>query len=235
MTNKIKVYELVTKEVGGVSNSPFAITVMVYLKHKVLDFETVPITYIDVGSTIKELTNGKWGQVPTVVFPNGDIIFDSPEIAKYLDENYPANPLIVQDAKLDSYIKNYTTSSVPVAFKLIMKDLYNLLDERNQKLFKIEFENKFDFIKGSKEQKIEQYSEGLKSIDNVLSERKFLNGSSPLIHDYRLISWIQSFRTINPSIYEDLVLNNSSIKNVARWARDMDEELDGYLKNRKTA
>jgi glutathione S-transferase len=122
------------------------------------------------------------------------------------------------------------------AFKLFMKDLYNLLDERNQKFFnEMEFEKKLDHIKGSKEQIIEQFSDGLKSVDNILSERKFLNGSSPLIHDYNLISWIQSFRTANPSIYNDLILNNNSIKNVARWAKDMDEELDGYLKNRKTA
>jgi glutathione S-transferase len=117
-----------------------------------------------------------------------------------------------------------------------MKDLYNLVDERSQKLFKeMEFEKKFGYIKDSKEQNIEQFSEGLKSVDMFLSERKFLNGSSPLIHDYNLISWIQSFRTANPSLYNDLVLNNNSIKNVARWAKNMDEELDGYLKNRKTA
>jgi hypothetical protein len=45
MTNKIKVYELITNEVGGVSNSPYVIAVMLYLKHKVIIDDTYVYTF----------------------------------------------------------------------------------------------------------------------------------------------------------------------------------------------
>ncbi|KXN74741.1 hypothetical protein CONCODRAFT_14510, partial [Conidiobolus coronatus NRRL 28638] len=232
----IKIYELVNKQ-GGISLSPFVMTAELFLKHKGLEFESIPLTFVEIGPTIKEATGGKWDKVPTVVFPNGDIVFDSLEIGKYLDEKYPENSLNPSNSDLDNLIEDYNTRIAFNAFRNAIPDLLPLLDAKSQKYFRESREKMLNMtleeFAGDREANTQQYHSDVKKIDELLSASKFLNGYKPLIHDYILAARIQFFKTISPRTYEDLIINGPN-ENLKRWIKDMDKELNGYLGKRPT-
>jgi glutathione S-transferase len=172
------------------------------------------------------------------VFDNGDVIFDSPEIAKYLDEKYPSSQLDPSNAKLDELINDYNTKIAPGAILNAFDDLFALLDPENQACFRLSrekiFGKKLEEISGNRGINTIKFIQNIAEIDGFLLNSKFLNGNKPLIHDYTLASRIQYFRTVSPRTYNELILNGPNI-NLLRWVRDMDKLFDNYLKNRKTA
>ncbi|KXN68913.1 hypothetical protein CONCODRAFT_18699 [Conidiobolus coronatus NRRL 28638] len=234
----IKVYELVTQHAElGVSLGPFVVAAELFLKHKGLEFESIPLTFVEVGPTIKELTEGKWDRVPVVVFDNSDVIFDSPEIAKYLDEKYPDSRLDPDNTALDEIINDYSSNIAPNAILNAFDDLFALLEPENQVYFRLTrekfFGKKLEEVSGNRDINTMKFIQNIAKIDDLLSTSKFLNGNKPLIHDYTLASRIQYFRTVSPRTYKELILNGPNF-NLLRWTRDMDNLFDDFLKNRKT-
>jgi glutathione S-transferase len=174
--------------------------------------------------------------VPTVVFPNGDIVFDSPEIGKYLDEKYPENPLDQKNLELDSLIKAYTATNMN-GFKMSITDIYNQLEGNDHKYYKRGMEKlfgtEFRNIPGDREVNLYSYYKGTQAINKVLENSKFIDGEVPRIHDYTLASRIQCFRTISPNTYKEIILNSPN-SNFKRWVGDMDKIFGEYLAQRKT-
>ncbi|KXN74745.1 hypothetical protein CONCODRAFT_82691 [Conidiobolus coronatus NRRL 28638] len=230
----IKLYELVTKE-NGYSASPYVILAELFLKHKGLEYEKISLRPSQVGPTIREITNGKWNLVPTVVFPNGDIVFDSPEVGKYLDEKYPENPLDPNNAELDALIEAYANTNL-AGFRMAINDLYELFEGEDKAYFKESREQrygiKFSQIPGDRDVNLNNFYKGTQPIDKVLANSKFLDGESPKIHDYAIAARIQCFRTASPKTYKEVIVNNPN-ENFRRWVGDMDKVLDGFLANRK--
>jgi glutathione S-transferase len=172
-----------------------------------------------------------------VLFPNGDIVFDSPEIAKYLDEKYPETPLNPNNSELDGLIHDYNTRIAFNAFRNAIPDLLPLLDVESQKYFRESREKMLNMtlenFAGDREANTQQFHADVKKIDNLLSTKKFLDGDKPLIHDYILAARIQFFRTISRRTYEELIINSQN-ENLKRWVKDMDNEFNGYLGKRPT-
>jgi glutathione S-transferase len=179
-----------------------------------------------------QISGGKWELVPTVVFPNGDIVFDSPKIAKYLDEKYPENPLNPNNPDLDALVEYYDKNLFFPSFKNVVDELYARLDDENKRYFKETRERFFNVpiekLSGDREANNQQYNMGVKRIDDILSTKKFLDGDKPLIHDYTIASRIQCFKILSPKTYEDLIINGPNM-NLRRWIGDMDEAFGGYL------
>ncbi|KXN64898.1 hypothetical protein CONCODRAFT_13727 [Conidiobolus coronatus NRRL 28638] len=232
----IEFYQVST-ESEKVSFSPFVIATELFLKHKNLDWDAKLMNYIEVKPTINSLTDGKWGYVPTLKFPNGDIVYDSLKIAGYLDEKYPDNPILINNPKLDELLQQHTMNCAMSACKLSLGDLLIHMDDASKAYF---IENRMDMfqitvedLKSNRKENITSYFDNLKPLIEHLSKNKFIDGDKPLVHDYVLISTIQFIATVSPRTYEELVENNPNevFKN---WVDRMGSLFDGFLKSRKT-
>ncbi|KXN68920.1 hypothetical protein CONCODRAFT_18705, partial [Conidiobolus coronatus NRRL 28638] len=215
MTNIITLYELVNKPDELISFSPFVITVKLFLLHKGLEFETVPLTYIEVEKKIKKLTKGKWSKVPLLKLPNGDLIYDSQKIGKYLDSIHQEYPLNINNP-------NWS-----------ILDVYNNLDNFNKPKYLSTMETRIDipieeFVK-NRELKLNEYYKRTKNIGELLNTSLYLNGNEPGYYDYILIGKIQFLRVISPITFENFIVNNPS-KSIFMWVERMLGLFGGYLK-----
>jgi glutathione S-transferase len=116
-------------------------------------------------------------------------------------------------------------------------DLYNHLEEFDQKFFKKGMEEifgtEFSEIPGDREANLNSYYKETQAIDKLLENSNFIDGDVPRIHDYTFVSIIQCLRTISPRTYEEIILNNPN-PNFKRWVKDMDRVSGEYLAQRKT-
>jgi glutathione S-transferase len=181
--------------------------------------------------------NGEWSKVPTLVFPNGDIKFDSLKIAKYLDNNYFNNPLNPNNLELDKLIEYYDNNCYKTSFKMCVLDIFNSLEDDNKRYFRDtkepNFKAKVEDYPGNREKNIEAYFKNIKPIVERLEINRFLDGNEPLIHDYCLMGRIQMIKTISPQSYKELVESNPS-EVFKGWVESMSSLFNGYLKSRKT-
>ncbi|KXN74743.1 hypothetical protein CONCODRAFT_14511 [Conidiobolus coronatus NRRL 28638] len=234
--NKIKFYQ-VEAHPKRLSFSPFVIATELFLKHKNLDWDAKLLKYSEVKSTVGSVTNGKWGYVPTLKFPNGDVAFDSLKIAEYLDEKYPSNPLIYKSEELDKLTEHYDQTCNWNACKMNVKEFLSYMDDKSRKYFMETrvpmLQSNPDGFKFNQEENIAEYFENLKPVIQRLEKTKFIDGDKPLIHDYLIISRIQMVKTTSPEAYHELVENNPS-EIFKKWVERMDGLFDDFLKNRKT-
>ncbi|KXN68928.1 hypothetical protein CONCODRAFT_8733 [Conidiobolus coronatus NRRL 28638] len=203
-----QVYELVTKE-GGVSYSLFVIWSQLFLLHKGIQFTTIPLTYTKIGPTIKEVTGGKWGKVPTIKFDNGDIQYDSIPICNYLDEKYPENPIRRSGSKAEAAIFKFKESIGSTPQKFILLDIVRNLDEESRiHVRKIKEEDKkmtLEEFVGNQDENYTKFYKCVATLTPFLENSNFLEGETAGFSDYLLAGMLQYIRTINPKIYTKLV------------------------------
>ncbi|KXN68912.1 hypothetical protein CONCODRAFT_86223 [Conidiobolus coronatus NRRL 28638] len=232
----IKLYELVANE-AGVSPSPFVNMAELFLKHKGLEYEKIPLTFVQVHTEIPKVTNGEWSKVPTLVFPNGDIVYDTPKIAEYLDLNYPKNSIQNPDSKLDELISKYDSVAFPTSYQNIILDVYKVFDKDSAKYFKQTREQIFnlpwDQIPGDRQTNNDVYYNETKPINDYLVNSKFLDGDKPAFHDYALIGRIQTLKVISPRTYTELIVNNPG-ESFVNWVNSMEGLFDNFLGDRIT-
>ncbi|KXN64588.1 hypothetical protein CONCODRAFT_14257 [Conidiobolus coronatus NRRL 28638] len=232
-----QVYSLLTQvNDRGVSYSPFVIWAELFLRHKGIEYTTVPLAFSDVGPTIKKLTNDKWALVPTIKFDNGDIVYDSFPICAYLDENYPQNP-IRKGSPAEGVVFGFYQSLDLCAYKLIVLDIAKSMDDVNSKHMRetkeAEFGMSLEQYAGNPEANYNKFYESTKLLVPLLTDSPFFEGEKPGFSDYLVIGMTQSVRSINPQVYHKLVHENPNTE-ISNWANRVDELFGGYLKIRKT-
>jgi glutathione S-transferase len=172
-----------------------------------------------------------------LVFPNGDIVYDSPKIAEYLDLNYPKNPIKNPDTKLDDLINKYDSAAFPKCYQNSILDAYKVFDKDSAKHFKQTIEQIFSLpwekIPGDRQANIEIYYNETKSINDHLNKSKFLDGDKPAFHDYALIGRIQTMKVISPRTYTEYIANNPG-EAFVNWVNSMEGLFDDFLANRIT-
>jgi glutathione S-transferase len=105
--------------------SPFCWRTRMALAHKGLDFETVPWRFTETD----KLPQPNAGRVPVII--NGDkVVHDSSVIADYLDECYPAQPLLNGPVVrgVSKFIQNWTETVLHLGVvRLVLLDIYQHL------------------------------------------------------------------------------------------------------------
>ncbi|KXN68935.1 hypothetical protein CONCODRAFT_8740 [Conidiobolus coronatus NRRL 28638] len=225
-----QVYEL-ADSYNGLSFSPYVILAQLFLLHKGIKFEGIPLTFSQVGPTINRL-------LPTVKFDNGDIIYDSLEIAKYLDSKYEQNPILSStDPKVTQLVNEYLSINNLNHFKLIILEINANYDEINQKRWREVREKilgqKMEEFAGNQELAVKEYIQNIGDLAKVLETRDFLDGEKPAINDYTIISNVQNLKTIAPEVYKKVIENHPNPA-LLKWVNRVSDLFDGYLKNRKT-
>ncbi|CAF0765493.1 unnamed protein product [Adineta steineri] len=88
----IKFYELVSSLNSKCFFSPNTWKTRMCLLHKGVQFETIPVTLLDVRGDLAHRSNKPDIYVPAIELPDGQFIYDSFHIAEWLENTYPDQP-----------------------------------------------------------------------------------------------------------------------------------------------
>ena len=182
--------------------SPYCWRVRMALKHKGLDFETVPWRF-----TEKEaLAPYKSTTVPVLV-DGSQSVYDSWAIALYLDEVYPSRPRLfggTESRTLSDFFNQWTVKTLhPLLMRVIILDLFDKLHPKDKLYFRESRERRYgmpleEFGKDAKGS-LAAFRGALDPVRPVLVQNPFLSGHGPGFADYILFGTFQWARAVSPS------------------------------------
>jgi glutathione S-transferase len=178
-------------------------------------------------------SNGKWNQVPLLITPNGDQVYNTKDIGKYLELHYPSPTLNAVNSKLDQLLLDYDPIS-DISFSLSIMDLYHAIDKADKPYF---LESRPLLLGTSIEEftkdldgNLKLYHEKTLNLGDLFDKSDYLNGNEPGFYDYLLAGRIQYIRLISPNSYEKLIVNHPK-KSILNWFERMLNLFDGYMRN----
>lgn len=181
--------------------SPYCWRITLALKHKGLDFASVPWRFTEKDSIAFAGTD----KVPVLV--DGEIsIHDSPAIAAYLEKSYPDRPSLFggpEAQALSRFYVDWTDLVLQGAlFRLIVADIPSLLAPIDADYFRRSREAKMgttleDFC-GDRDAKLAALRQTLAPLRRTLSQQPFLSGENPAWADYTVFGAFQWARCVSP-------------------------------------
>ncbi|WP_074398414.1 MULTISPECIES: glutathione S-transferase family protein [unclassified Halomonas] len=167
--------------------SPFCWRVRMALAHKGLEFTTRPWRFLEK----EALAFAKHDKVPVLV-DGEQVVTDSFDIMRYLDDAYPQAPLFGQGASYQRarFFKHYVERSVtPALFKIVALDLLAAIHPDDRDYFRETREARFGCTLEAfhqPEQGRAQLKQALAPVYAQLKESDFLDGDTPSGADYLL-------------------------------------------------
>jgi glutathione S-transferase len=181
--------------------SPYCWRTKMALKHKGLEFNTVPWRF-----TEKEKIAFAGSSTVPVIVDGGTAVADSWKIALYLEEAYPSRPALFEGAQslaLSEFFANWAFRTVhPAMLKVIVMDVYSRLHEGDRRYFRETREKRFgttleDFA-GDPNQSLAALRGTLDPVRPLLVQRPFIGGHGPGYCDYVLFGVFQWARAVSP-------------------------------------
>jgi glutathione S-transferase len=203
--------------------SPYVWRVKLALHHKDLEFESVPVRFLEK----KPLESAQSKTVP-VLNDDGTWVSDSLKIAFYLDQTYPEKPLFGGPiAEGQAKILNaWMNSSVLLGiFRMIAADIHSHLDDKNGAYFR-ETREKFlgctlEQSQASRHELLPVWQAGLAPLRAGLKDAPFLAGDTPAWPDYSLFGTFMWARIA--SLFELLAEDDP----LHAWRERMLDQFDG--------
>jgi glutathione S-transferase len=180
--------------------SPYCWRIKMALAHKGLEMETIPWRFTD-----KEAIAAS-GQDKVPVLQDGQVIvFDSWDIARYLDEKHAAQPLFEgAQARALAYVFKFwveATLHAPI-LRAILPDLFAALHEKDKAYFRESREKRFgktlEEVGADPKGAIQALRGALLPVRKQLVEAPFVCGQSPAFADYILFGPFQWARAVSP-------------------------------------
>lgn len=171
--------------------SPYCWRVKLALKHKGLDFNTVPWRFQEKERLAFAYPDGAVPRtVPVLQEPDGTVVTDSLAIFAHLDRVYPEQPLLgdaMASARL-TFIRYWSEALVaPAIMRIILMDLFAILGPEDQEYFRKSREARLgktleDFCDPEVGQT--QLAKALAPLRLSLGEQPYLDGAQPAAADY---------------------------------------------------
>ena len=172
------------------------------LKHKGLEFETVPWRFTDkaaIGFSGQDL-------VPVLV-DGGRTVHNSWNIALYLEEAYPQRPGLFEGAQsraLTEFFQQWVIRAIHGAtLKVIVLDLFARLHEKDKAYFRESREKRFGMTleqyAGDPKAALAAFRGALEPVRPVLVQHPFVSGKGPGYADYLLFGPFQWARAMSPT------------------------------------
>jgi glutathione S-transferase len=190
----IVLYDLKGKD--GLRYSPFAWRVRLALAHKGIEPENVA-----VGFTEKDrIAFSGQPLVPVIVDKKngGKVVFDSFQIARYLDEAYPDKPLMdsPQARSLAQFFGNWLgTAVLPAIAGMIVGDVFQRVRLEDQAYFRETREKRFgkklEEIAEGRDQRLTALRATLEPLRMLLRQQDFICGAAPAYADYMAFGTFQ--------------------------------------------
>jgi len=166
--------------------SPYCWRTKLALKHKGLDYETVPHRFTDRAAIAK---SGQ-SKVPVMV-DDGHMVHDSWAIALYLDETYPDRPLLMPDAAARvqaRFINSWCDWSViPNTRQLAVPNVFKLIAEEDKAYFRASREKALgplEQVGSDRAAAMKTFVQSLKPAEVTLADQAFLHGVKPGYGDF---------------------------------------------------
>ncbi|MEM1172887.1 MAG: glutathione S-transferase family protein [Cyanobacteria bacterium P01_H01_bin.35] len=198
----IKLYDLVAVEENR-AYSPFCWRSRMALAHKNLEVEIIPWRL-----TEKEaIAFSNQDKVPVIVDGNkGDkVVFDSWNIANYLEETYPDKPSLFGSAEAKAqtmFIDSWNGSLLGNLIPIILYDIFENIDPKDKAYFRESRESRFgkslEEFQDVTEEPINNFRTFLEPLRNTISQQPFLAGETPNYADYIVFSTFQFARAMSP-------------------------------------
>ncbi|WP_293158124.1 glutathione S-transferase family protein [Okeania sp. SIO2C9] len=193
-------YDLVGAE-NNRAFSPYCWRIRMALAHKQLEVERIPLHF-----TQKE-TIAFSGQEKVPVIVDGDqVVFDSWNIANYLEETYPNQPSLFgcSQAKAQTlFIKNWDEKVLaPALLPILIYNVFEHIDAKDKTYFRETREPKLgkplEEFKDVKQSQIDNFRTILSPLRETLDRQPFLAGEKPNFADYIIFAKFQFARSISP-------------------------------------
>ncbi|MDC1312140.1 glutathione S-transferase N-terminal domain-containing protein [Burkholderiales bacterium] len=191
----MQLYDLATKY-PDIRFSPFCWRIKYSLAHKGLAWEDIPVCF-----TEKDLLPApNDGKVPILV--DGDkVVFDSWDIALYLDRKYPKDLLFdSEESRTQSlFIKHWSETVLHVLIsRMGIMDFYDAQKDLDKKHFRETRESRFGITLedwgGNPAAARVEFLKALEPLRQTLRSQKFLGGLEPNFSDYIMVGIFQWMR-----------------------------------------
>lgn len=172
------------------------------LKHKGLEFETVPWRFTDKAA----IAFSGQDLVPVLV-DGGRTVHNSWNIALYLEEAYPQRPGLFEGAQsraLTEFFQQWVIRAIHGAtLKVIVLDLFARLHEKDKPYFRESREKRFGMTleqyAGDPKAALAAFRGALEPVRPVLVQHPFVSGKGPGYADYLLFGPFQWARAMSPT------------------------------------
>ena len=192
----IQLYDLATKY-PNIRFSPFCWRIKYALAHKELSWEEIPIRALTEKNLLPTPNEGK---VPVLV-DDDQVVFDSWDIALYLEEKYPDQLLFdSSESRAQSlFVKNWTEAVLHILVsRMGILDFYETQTKDDQKVFRETRESRFGVVLedwGSDPQGARvDFLKALEPLRQTLRSQKFMGGRTPNFSDYIMVGIFQWMR-----------------------------------------
>jgi glutathione S-transferase len=197
----IKLYDLAGAEEDR-RFSPYCWRTKMALKHKGLEFETVPWRF-----TEKDVIAYTGSTTVPVIVDGSRAVYDSWEIAEYLEQAYPSRPALFEGSasrSLALFFSHWTVRALhPPLLRAILPGLFGHLHEKDKAYFRESREKRFGTTleqHGADPNKAVAELRGvLEPLRPGLAQNAFVSGKGPGFADYILFGAFQWARAMSPA------------------------------------
>ncbi len=206
--------------------SPYCWRTRLALAHKGLDYETVPVGFIQK----HVIAFSNQDRVP-VIRDGETVVSDSWSIACYLDDAYPDRPSLFgseEGRAMTRFFNAWADSEINLKIvSLIAKDVYDLVDEADRGYFLETREKRFgmslEALHAARHGKRAAVRAAFAPARMVLASRDFFAGAAPGYADYILMGSLQWLRMV--SAYQVL----EAADPILAWRARMFDRLGGAV------
>ena len=191
-------------ELGGKDGrrySLFSWRTRMALRHKALEFETLPVCMSD-----KAAIAFSAGKTVPVIRDDQMVVRDSWKIAEYLEDRYPQAPSLFGGATGRGVSQTFNTwvdrAIVPAMLPVIVADIHERVDPRDDAFFREMMEK---IVKRTLEQAraesgdaLKRLARALEPLQSALKRQPYVCGHEPAYADYILFSVFQWARVMSP-------------------------------------
>ena len=225
----IKLYDLTGAE-DDRRFSPYCWRVKMALMHKGLAFETIPWRF-----TEKDVIAFTGSKTVPVIVDGKQAVYDSWEIALYLDEAYPSRPGLFEGTEsraLALFLQHWAVRSLHAPLlRVILLDLYRHVHEKDQAYFRESREKrlggKLEHVAGDPMKSLAEFRGALEPLRPGLAQNPFVCGKGPGFADYIVFGTFQWARSVSP---QRLLEPDDP---VYAWRERMLDLFEGYARKAK--
>ena len=223
-------YDLAGKD-PALRFSPFCWRAKMALRHKGLDFETIPWRFTEKD---RIATTGQ-GRVP-VLIDNERWVHDSWQIAVYLDESYPDRPPLMRGAAeraMARFVSSWCDQTLhPILRSTFLLVIFNAAADKDRAYFRESREKTFgatlEELAMERAAGLKALAQALQPAEATLSLSDWLAGDEPSYADYCLFGSLQWGHVLSQ---EPIVSPDSA---VGRWFERVLDLFDGYARQAPT-
>jgi glutathione S-transferase len=181
--------------------SPYCWRIKMALIHKGLAYEAIPWRYTEKD---KIAFTGA-STVPVIV--DGDrAVYDSWEIALYLDEAYPSRPGLFQGMEsraLTLFLHHWAVRSLHAPLlRAVLMDLYGHVHEKDKAYFRETREKRLggrlEDVGAEPQKWLGEFRNALEPLRPVVAQHTFISGKGPGFADYIVFGTCQWARSVSP-------------------------------------